>query len=464
MYLATPLPYAALVAFAALGANALGTVLLLMLNPGSRAVRWHAAFTFWIMAWLALQGWFALGLGNADLLRPYGWAVHLMPAFFLAAALVETHGVRDRTALLVVALGVLTAGALNPIAREWPGLAWQAVMWGMGAALHFRDRTGGARRPRTGPADAIALRHEGASRDARLLRSRRDETGWLGERALKLALLVVVPVAVVGIILLGGSFLLYVMPLVTIVIQVLIFIGVVHHRFYDIEVRAARSGELAAQAAEQERLALLGEVSATLAHEIRNPLTGMRSLAQRLAGPQVDDERRTRYAGVILGEVVRLERIVGNLLDVGRRSIVRSDGTEHTPLEPLFDDLLLLVDARARRAQVTVEREATTAAAAAPRDALAQALLNLLLNAIAHTPAGGCVRITAHESEDGRVAVRVCDTGPGVPPDAREAIFEPFHTRGLGPASASRWCGGSPASSTGRSASATRLAAAPAST
>jgi signal transduction histidine kinase len=308
----------------------------------------------------------------------------------------------------------------------------------MGAALHFRDRTGGRRRHTAAPADEAAPRDERtpreqvAPRDDRALRSRPHEAARPGARVLKQALLVIVPIAVIGIILLGGSFLLYVMPLVTIVIQFLIFIGVVHHRFYDIEVRAARSGELAAQAAEQERLALLGELSATLAHEIRNPLTGMRSLTQRLAEPNVDDERRTRYAGVILGEVGRLERIVGNLLDIGRRNIVRSDTTEHTSLEPLFDDLLLLVDARARRAQVTVEREATTASAAAPRDALAQALLNLLLNAIAHTPAGGRVRIDAHEHEDGRVEVRVSDTGPGVPPAARETIFEPFHTRGLG--------------------------------
>jgi signal transduction histidine kinase len=417
MYSATPLPYAALVAFAALGANLLGTVLLLMINPGSRAVRWHAAFTFWIMAWLVLQGWFALGLGTTGLLRAYAWAVHLMPAFFLAATLVETHDVRDRTALLVVALGLATAEVLNPVSGGWAGLAWQAGMWGSGAMLHFRDRR---------------RRGEGTRLADRALRPPHGTSERPGEQALKLALLVLVPIVVVGIILLGGSFLLYVLPPVTILIQFLIFIGVVHHRFYDIEVRAARSGELAAQAAEQERLALLGELSATLAHEIRNPLTGMRSLTQRLAEPHVDDERRMRYAGVILGEVARLERIVGNLLDVGRRRVVRADGAERTPLRPLFDDLLLLVDGRARRAQVTVERAATSAIAAAPRDALAQALLNLLINAITHTPPDGRVRLAVYEHDDGRIEIRVSDTGPGVPPDVREAIFEPFHTHGLG--------------------------------
>lgn len=404
MYLSTALPYAALVAFAALGANLLGTGLLILINPRSRSVRWHAAFSFWIMAWLALQGWFSLGLTGDGLMRAYGWVVHLMPAFFVAATLVETFDVRDRTALVVVAFAAITADVLNPIVSGWGGMAWQALMWGTGAVLHFRDR---ARRPH-------------------------GEPGRTGERALKLALLVIVPIAVVGVILLSGAFLLYVMPLLTIVIQFLIFIGVVHHRFYDIEVRAARSGELAAQAVEQERLALLGEVSATLAHEIRNPLTGMRSLTQRLTASDVDDARRRRYAIVILGEVDRLERIVDNLLAVGRRTVARGGGAAATPLEPLFDDLLLLVEGRARRARVTVEREPTTARAAAPRDAIAQALLNLLINAVAHTPADGRVRLAASMDGPHRVAIRVTDTGPGVPPEARDQIFETFHTRGLG--------------------------------
>jgi signal transduction histidine kinase len=99
------------------------------------------------------------------------------------------------------------------------------------------------------------------------------------------------------------------------------------------------------------------------------------------------------------------------------------------------------VDGRARRAQVTVERDASAASessdgsgacVAAPRDALAQALLNLLINAISHTPAGGRVRLTASADAAQRVTIRVTDTGPGVPPAAREQIFDPFHTRGIG--------------------------------
>jgi signal transduction histidine kinase len=291
---------------------------------------------------------------------------------------------------------------LNPLASQHGAIAWQALTWGSAAVLHFTDR----------PADR--LRVQG------------------GELALKLVLLVIVPLAVIGVIVLGGAFLLYVMPLITILIQFLIFIGVVHHRFYDIEVRAARTGDLAVHAAEQERLALLGELSATLAHEIRNPLTGMRSLTQRLAEPDVDEGRRTRYAGVILGEIGRLDRIVSNLLDLSRRTGVRDTRAVATPLDPLFGDLALLVDGRARRAQVTIEHDGAGLTVAAPRDALAQALLNLLINAIAHSPHGGRVHLGTLPLPGGRVEVRVMDSGPGVPADERLRVFEPFHTQGLG--------------------------------
>jgi signal transduction histidine kinase len=399
----TPLYPAALVAYLALGANLLGTGLLVLMHPGNRSVRWHAAFSFWIMAWLAFQGWLALGLGTRDVFVALGWAVHLMPAFFFAAALVETRDVSNRVALGVVLLGVATAPWLNPAVSGAPGMAWQAAMWGIPATLHFR------RRDRPAP----------------------EEPAPPGKRALSFTLFVIVPVSVIGVILLRGAFLLYAMPLITVLIQFLIFHGVIHHRFYDIEIRAARSGELATRAAEQERLALLGELSATLAHEIRNPLAGIRSLAQRLGTEELDAGRRSRYADVVLGEIGRLDRIVGNLLDTSRRTTVVAAPGAQTPLAPLFEDVALLVESRARRAGIAVRREASELNAAAPRDALAQALLNLVLNALAHTPDGGRVELGARAVDDG-VEIRVRDTGPGIPAEARARIFEPFHTRGIG--------------------------------
>jgi signal transduction histidine kinase len=399
----TPLYAAALIAYLALGANFLGTGLLVLIHPRSRSVRWHAAFSCLIMAWLAFQGWIALGAMGQGLLLAYGWVVHLMPAFFFAATLVDTRDARTRTALAVVILGLATAHWLNPVEHGARALLWQAIMWGSPAVLRF----------------SVAQGQESGEKETP------------GKQALSVALFVIVPVAVIGVITLRGGFLLYAMPLITVLIQFLIFHGVIHHRFYDIEVRAARTGELATRAAEQERLALLGELSATLAHEIRNPLAGIRSLAQRLTEPDLHEDKRGRYAGVVLTEIGRLDRIVGNLLDVSRRTSLAPAPGASTPVGPVLDDLVLLVEARARRAGVTVYRQPTDLAAAAPRDALAQALLNLILNAIEHTPAGGRVELEARHLAGG-TALRVRDTGPGVPPSARDHIFEPFHSRGIG--------------------------------
>jgi signal transduction histidine kinase len=237
-----------------------------------------------------------------------------------------------------------------------------------------------------------------------------------------------IPFAVIGGFLLdGGSFFLYVMPLVTVGVQLLVFYGVARLRFYDIEVRAVRSGELAARTAEQERLAVLGEVAASLAHEIRNPLTGVRSLAQRLAEDSIDEERRRRYATVILEEAGRLERIVSNLLGLAKRSAIQPGSAAATPLALLFEDLSLLLDAHTRKAGVTLTVGGGHLVAPAPREALAQALLNLLLNAVAHSPRGGRVELLAREDEAG-VELVVRDAGAGVPPEDRERIFEPFHS------------------------------------
>jgi len=248
-------------------------------------------------------------------------------------------------------------------------------------------------------------------------------------RRLLFAFLAVTPLAViVGVLADLDTFFAYLLPLLIIAVEIALFIGIARLRFYDIDVRAARSGALAADAAELARLAIAGELTASFAHEVRNPLTGVRSLTQRIADGDVDESKRRQYASVILEEVGRIEQIVENLLRVSRRQPRLPWSGEATPLEPLFEDVRLLVSPRAQRAGANIEVSARSLAGNAPREALAQALLNLALNAIAHSPAGGCVRIDAERCNDG-VAIIVSDEGPGVPAAERERIFEPFYSR-----------------------------------
>jgi len=400
-------PLAAAVAFFALGVTAFGSALLLLFNPRSSSVRWFVLFQAAIATWLGAQGWgYATG--------HWGWtgyvvsgAVHLAPGLFLGFALSEAARPRRLVAvplLLALALLPVALRSVDRVHAEGLLLAWNLSAWLLSTWILARSMR----------------RHvQGNARQRR------------AARIITALMVGVLPVGIVGGMLSGGSIVVYVMPLLMVWIQALVFIGVARLRFYDIEVRAARTGEIAAAATQQERLAVVGELAASLAHEIRNPLTGVRSLAQRLAEDEVDEPRRRRYAGVILEEVGRVERLVADLLGVARRAPRGPSAGAATELEGLFDDLGLLLGARAEKSGVRLALHGGGLSAPAAREPLAQALLNLLLNALAHAPAGTAVELRARETADA-VEIAVRDHGPGVPAADRERIWEPFHSGGEG--------------------------------
>jgi signal transduction histidine kinase len=401
------LPVAAALAFFALGVTFFGNALLLIFNPRSRSVRWFVAFQLSIMVWLAAQGW-ALAVDAWDRWGPLALgAVHVAPGLFIAFVL-RDRGWSLPAALLPLAAAVallpLSAGVWDPPWRGGALAAWTVGAWTLGTLLYVRDAI---RRPRSPHA---------------------ARTAWW----LVAGIALVMPVGVGGGLLFGRASGYYFMPAAMVWIQLLLFVGVARARFYDIEVRAARTGDLAAAAAEQERLAVVGELAASLAHEIRNPLTGVRSLAQRLYEEELDPARTRRYGGVILEEVGRVERLVANLLGVARRPAAAAPaGPAVTPLGPLFDDLALLVSGRAQREGVRIAADASGASVAAPREPVAQVLLNLLLNAVAHAPRGTTVALSARTAGPA-VELAVRDAGPGVPAADRARIWEPFHSGGDG--------------------------------
>ena len=185
---------------------------------------------------------------------------------------------------------------------------------------------------------------------------------------------------------------------------------------------------------QSERLAALGRMAATVAHEVKNPLSAIKSIAQVL---REDDYLKREYARdleLIVGETDRLSQSVTQML-----SFARSAPHTGEPLRvgELLESVLLLFQKEAAGRGVAFKsdlgaagEELDGAAAASLRDALT----NLLLNALHATPAGGRVQLSAF-AEGGRLTVAVTDTGPGVPPEQRERIWEPFFTtkqRGTG--------------------------------
>ncbi len=186
-----------------------------------------------------------------------------------------------------------------------------------------------------------------------------------------------------------------------------------------------------ARLSEVERLATVGQLTATIAHEIRNPLTALKGAVDLLARETLPDHLGM-YIEVIQEEVQRLAALADEFLEFARpfrierqrvalRPIVERSLRAFAPMQK--DNTLQLV--------CEVPPELTLQVDPAR---LEQALRNLIQNAIQAMPEGGSVIVRAVETEY-EVGIQVQDTGPGIPPELRERIFTPFfttRTRGTG--------------------------------
>jgi len=186
------------------------------------------------------------------------------------------------------------------------------------------------------------------------------------------------------------------------------------------------------EARRAERLAALGQLSAGLAHEIRNPLGVIKGSAEMLNKKlQTTDTVTSELAGYISSEVNRLNTIVTRFLDFARPHELELHSQE---IPALVDRALKAVRDRWPEANVEVERQYADNLPNVPvdRDLCEQVFINLFLNAYeAMGTDGGTLKVgIAPADSDGRpgVEVRIEDTGPGIPPELREQIFNPFFT------------------------------------
>lgn len=175
------------------------------------------------------------------------------------------------------------------------------------------------------------------------------------------------------------------------------------------------------------RLALLGELAAGMAHEIRTPLGIVRSSAQLLGRRIGDgDARNSEMIEMIVSEADRLDRVVGALLEIARP---HEPLLESAPLGPVLARAVDLLTTQAAERGISVRRTLSPdRPARCDPEQIYQVALNLLMNALQNAPRGGTVtvRTTTH---DGRVGFEVADDGPGIPRDIQDSIFTPFFTR-----------------------------------
>lgn len=188
---------------------------------------------------------------------------------------------------------------------------------------------------------------------------------------------------------------------------------------------------------QKEQLAMIGELAAAIAHEIRNPLASMSGSIQVLRSELDLTEENRRLMEIILKETDRLNNLIGNFLTYARP---RPLECRPTHLRELVEETVTLLK-RSRRIGETIaigmEIDEDMAVSADPT-AMRQVLWNITINAIEAMPHGGILRFTAEKADSGPsshddrearfVQFTISDTGEGIDPGIRKKLFFPFHT------------------------------------
>lgn len=172
-----------------------------------------------------------------------------------------------------------------------------------------------------------------------------------------------------------------------------------------------------------QRLSALGRVVAGVAHEVRNPLAGVKLRLDLMKRDPSLGETAKGDVETCLEEIARLDRVVRSLLVVGRRE---PRSVEALALAPVIDARLGACAPVAAERGVELTREGEATAFADP-DAVGQIVENLLRNAIEASPTDGAVKV-AIAAEGDRLTVDVIDGGPGIPEPRTAELFEPFFT------------------------------------
>lgn len=175
------------------------------------------------------------------------------------------------------------------------------------------------------------------------------------------------------------------------------------------------------------KLAVIGEMAASMAHEVRTPLGILRSSAQMLQRETGLSDVGKEMLGFLLSESDRLKELITTLLECARPKL--PDFSEQD-FNAILEHTCALVNAQAEKKSLQISLALTNqiSICRCDRDQMIQVFLNLILNAIQHTPPNGLILVST-QIQSNQIHIRIHDTGAGVPDDLKTRVFEPFFTR-----------------------------------
>ncbi len=181
------------------------------------------------------------------------------------------------------------------------------------------------------------------------------------------------------------------------------------------------------QLAEKEKLAALGELAASLAHEINNPLGIIKNYLALLKQESHPKANTLEYVEIIKEELSRVAKIIQELLNLYQPQ--KKEEFKPTDLARLLNESLDLVESDLEERHITLERKIDSPAPVvqARQEELRQVFLNLLMNSRDFTPPGGKIRV-ALSHNNGSLEIEFTDSGVGIPEENLKKIFVPFYT------------------------------------
>ncbi len=185
--------------------------------------------------------------------------------------------------------------------------------------------------------------------------------------------------------------------------------------------------QLKREIARSRRLASLGSLAAGVAHEIRNPLSSIKGFATYFKERYRDNPEDSQTADIMVQEVDRLNRVIGQLLDYARPMTMNR---RETAIQTVIQHALRMIESQAREKGVVIQTElqADVAAVLIDPDRIKQVFLNLYLNAIGAMEGGGILSVALFSMTDRRIRIEVRDTGVGIDPKDLNRIFDPYFT------------------------------------
>ncbi|MDQ1000734.1 PAS domain S-box-containing protein [Neobacillus niacini] len=172
-----------------------------------------------------------------------------------------------------------------------------------------------------------------------------------------------------------------------------------------------------------EKLALLGQMAAGIAHEIRNPLTSIKGFIQLFKSSTHKEE----YYDIVLSELDRINNIVGEFLVLAKPTAAVFAEKD---VKELIKDVVTLINTQSilNNVQIFVEFECDLPKISCEENQLKQVFLNLLKNAIEAMPTGGNIDVKVKAKEEGKISIQIIDQGIGIPKDRIPTLGEPFYT------------------------------------